>query len=402
MGEHTAFRIDVSDERVDDLRRRLRQARWPGGLPGVGWEYGVPEEHLRQLAGRWLNDFDWRVQEAELNRHPQFLTSIDGQTVHFIHAPSPRADAVPLLLTHGWPSTVAEFTGIIDRLVDPGNADEPAFHVVAPSLPGFGFSGPTTERGWGVERIAQAWVTLMEQLGYDGYVVQGGDFGSLVSLEVARLVPSRVAGVHVNALIDTTDETQFAPGDMTDEERTQMRETLDAWKQRLGYAAIQSTRPQTLAYALNDSPLGLLAWNLEWFVDYDPTVTDQTPVDPNAILTDVSVFWFTGTAGSAARLYKESIRSFEAKPRSGVPTAVAVFPGDRTIRRAVQQSQNLVRWTEFFVGGHFAALQAPELLVGDLRGFVAGLDGPALRRPARFRPALDRPAVVTHAWRTAG
>jgi pimeloyl-ACP methyl ester carboxylesterase len=213
----------------------------------------------------------------------------------------------------------------------------------------------------------------MDRLGYEHFVVQGGDFGSLVSIEVGRLAPERVLGVHVNAMIDTTDDSLFPRDEMTEEERAMARETAEEWKTRMGYAAIQGTRPQTLAYALNDSPVGLLAWNLEWFVDYDPTATSQTTLDPDAILTDVSVFWFTGTAGSAARLYKESIRSFDAKAPSGVPTAVAVFPGDRTIRRAVQHSQNLVRWTEFYVGGHFAALQAPELLVSDVRGFVAGL-----------------------------
>jgi pimeloyl-ACP methyl ester carboxylesterase len=374
MTDTAPFRIDIPAEQVEGLQRRLGDARWPGGLAGVGWDYGVPEEYLQELVARWRDRFDWREQEERLNAQPQFTTTLDGQRVHYLHACSPRPGAVPLLLTHGWPSTVADFAGLIEPLTEPHSDADPAFHVIAPSLPGFGFSGATTEPGWGVERIARAWLALMDRLGYDSFVVQGGDFGSLVSIEVGRIAPERVLGVHVNAMIDTTDEAQFAADDMTEEERAIARESAEEWKRRLGYAAIQGTRPQTLAYALNDSPIGLLAWNLEWFVDYDPTASSQTAIDPDAILTDVSVFWFTGTAGSAGRLYKESIRSFEAKPASGVPTAVAVFPGDRTIRRAVQHSQNLVRWTEFYVGGHFAALQAPDLLVNDVRGFVRGLE----------------------------
>jgi epoxide hydrolase len=364
------FRIDVPQSDLDDLHHRLERAHWPDELPDAGWEYGVAAGHLGELAERWRNTYDWRAHEERLNRLPQFVTEIDGQAVHFAHVRSADPAALPLLLTHGWPSTFADFAGIVEPLV----TGRPAFHVVVPSLPGFGFSGPTRERGWDVRRIARAWAELMHRLGYERYVVQGGDFGSLISPEVARVAPERVIGVHVNALVTAVDWTAPDPtAGLAEDDVARVRAGAAEWAARSGYATIQSTRPQTLAYALTDSPLGLLAWNLEWFVDYDPARTQQTPVDPDAVLTDVSIFWFTRTSGSAARLYKEAGNAFYGGERVDVPTAVAVFPDDGAVRALAERSLHVVRWTEYERGGHFASLQAPDLLVADLRAFVREL-----------------------------
>ena len=265
---------------------------------------------------------------------------------------------------------------MIGPLSDPAGHDAasaPAFDVIVPSLPGFGFSGATRERGWGISRIARAWAELMRRLGYERYLVQGGDFGGLVSPEVGRVAPENVIGVHVNALvtlgaIDWQSEDPTAG--LTEAEIAKVYSAAARWRARSGYAAIQSSRPQTLAYALTDSPLGLLAWNLEWFVDYDPAQTEQVVIDPDAILTDVTIYWHTSTAGSSARLYKEAGDAFAGSARSGVPTAVAVFPGDATIRSLAERSHSIVRWTEYDRGGHFASLQAPDLLIGDIRAFA--------------------------------
>jgi pimeloyl-ACP methyl ester carboxylesterase len=300
------FQIAIPDTDLDDLAGRLGQIRWPDQLPGSGWDHGVELGYLSDLAGYWRTGYDWRAHEAALNELPQFTTHIDGQHVHFAHVRSDVPDAVPLLITHGWPSTIADFLAIVGPLTDPaghGAPDAPAFHVITPSLPGFGFSGPTTERGWDVHRIAQAWATLMARLGYDRYLVQGGDFGGLISPEVGRVDPEHVIGVHVNALVTAVDWRQPDPtAGLTDFERQRAFASGAQWQQRAGYATVQSTRPQTLAYALTDSPIGLLGWNLEWFVDYDPGRTVQVPIDRDAILTDVTICWLTRTAGSSARL----------------------------------------------------------------------------------------------------
>jgi pimeloyl-ACP methyl ester carboxylesterase len=369
------FRIDVAQGDLDELARRLDARRLPDELPGVGWEYGVAAGYLDALAGYWRRGYDWRAQERRLNQLPQFTTEIDGQTVHFAHLRSSEPDALALLLVHGWPSTFADFLDIVGPLSDPqahGEPDARPFHVVVPSLPGFGFSGPTRERGWGIERIAHAFAELMGRLGYERYLAQGGDFGSLIAPELGRIAPEHVAGVHVNALpsLATIDWQSPDPlAGLGEQEIDKVSAANASWQQRAGYATVQSTRPQTLAYALTDSPLGLLAWNLEWFVDYDPTASEQAPIDRDAILTNVTIFWLTATAGSSARLYKEAGDAFSGGEPSGVPTAVAVFPGDAAIRTLAERSHHVVRWTEYDRGGHFASLQAPDLLVEDIRAF---------------------------------
>ncbi|EMF01120.1 epoxide hydrolase [Streptomyces mobaraensis NBRC 13819 = DSM 40847] len=378
----TPFRIDIPQSRLDDLRDRLSRTRWPDELPGAGWDYGVALPYLKDLVAYWADGYDWRAHEARINAFPQFTTAVDGQNVHFLHVRSPEPDALPLIVTHGWPSTVHDFVDVIGPLTDPrahGGDPADAFHLIVPSVPGFPFSGPTRERGWGTRRIALAWDALMRRLGYEHYGAQGGDFGALVSPELGRIAPERVVGVHVNALVDAA--TAQGPEELerlseADRERAQANEQW--WYAHSGYAVQMSTRPQTVAYALNDSPAGQLAWNLEWFVDHDPTATRQPLPDRDAVLTNVSAFWLTGTAGSAARLYREAgADGWGVRPApSGVPTGVADFLGDRALRGLAELSHRVTHWTEFPAGGHFAALQAPDLLVGDIRTFFRGLRTP--------------------------
>ncbi|WP_433243558.1 epoxide hydrolase family protein [Actinomadura nitritigenes] len=373
MAKINPFRIDIPQADLDDLHDRLARTRWPDELPGVGWSYGVPTAYARELAEYWCTGYDWRRHEAALNEHPQFTTEIDGQNIHFLHVRSPEPDALPLILTHGWPGSVAEFMTVIGPLTDPrahGGDPADAFHLVAPSLPGFGFSGPTREAGWNLRRVARAWAELMRRLGYDRYGAQGGDTGSLVSPELGRVAPENVVGVHVNGSLGFPT---FAPGEtegLTEAERARLAVYTD--QDRSGYAMIQSTRPQTLAFGLHDSPAGQMAWIVEKFKEWtDPAhdLPDQA-VDRDQMLTDVTLYWFTGTAGSSARLYKEGATDWgQPVGKSDVPTGVAVFPGDAGIRRVAEREHNVIHWSEFDRGGHFAAMEAPDLLVDDVRAF---------------------------------
>ena len=375
--EITPFRIDVPQGELDDLRDRLGRTRWPDQLPGVGWDYGIPLEYVRELASYWRDGYDWRVHEARLNSFPQFTTVIDGQRVHFMHVRSGSPDALPLIITHGWPGSVVEFMNVIGPLSDPvsyGGVSADAFHLVVPSIPGYGFSGPTTERGWDVRRVARAWAELMSRLGYPRYGAQGGDWGSAISRELGAVAPGRVAGVHVNMLIPYTREE---PDDLTDVEKARLEALRRFRTSGSGYFSIQSTRPQTLAYGLADSPAGLLAWITEKFGEWTDKGLPDEAVDRDQLLTNITLYWLTGTAGSSARLYYETARSRSALPgaSSGVPTGVAVFPREiaPAIRRFAEQTDNIVHWAEFGRGGHFAAMEVPELLVGDIREFFRGL-----------------------------
>jgi pimeloyl-ACP methyl ester carboxylesterase len=366
------FRVEVPQPELDDLNARLARIRFPDELPGVGWDYGVPLDYVKDLAEYWRDGYDWREQEARLNGFPQFTTAIDGQNVYFLHVRSPEPNALALILTHGWPGSVAEFLEIIGPLTDPrahrGDAAD-AFHVVVPSIPGFGFSGPTGEVGWGIRRIARAWAELMLRLGYERYGAQGGDAGSLISPELGRLDPERVVGVHVNALVPTSTPSEDELEGLTEAEQARLA-GLARWEELSGYAVMQGTRPQTLAYALADSPVGQLGWYADWFAAHGEKVG---VLDRDAILTNVMLYWLTGTAGSAARLYKEMADVWEPAERSPVPMGVAVFPGDPSVRRFVEQEYDVVHWSEFDRGGHFAAMEAPEILVEDIRAFFRGL-----------------------------
>jgi pimeloyl-ACP methyl ester carboxylesterase len=373
------YRIDIPQGALDDLRDRLGRTRWPDELPGVGWDLGVPLDYLKGLAEYWATTYDWRGQEKAMNEFAQFTTVIDDQNVHFLHMRSPEPEALPLLITHGWPGSIAEFLDIIGPLADPaahGGDPADAFHVIAPSIPGFGFSGPTHESGWNTVRVAHAWAELMRRLGYQRYGAQGGDTGALVSPELGRIDSEHVVGVHVNSLVTFPSGQPDELKDLSDSDQKRL-ELMQRWQNELsGYAILQSTRPQTLAYALTDSPAGQLAWIVEKFKDWtDPAAElPEDAVDRDRLLTDISIYWLTETAGSSARLYYEGARSWgQANQPSGVPTGVAVFPMDVTIRPIAEREHNIVHWSEFDRGGHFAAMEAPGLLVADIREFFRPL-----------------------------
>ena len=367
----------VPQAEIDRLHARLDDAVWPEIPPDAGWLFGVPPAYLRELADRWRHRFDWRAVEERLAADSAVVDTPDHGGLHVLHRRSPRPDAVPLLIVHGWPSTPADFLDLLGPLTAPESPREPAFHVVAPSLPGFGFSGPTRDLGWDVPRHARCLADLMTALGYERFLVQGGDFGSMIGPEIGRVAPDRVLGVHVNAMVTAAipDPSATDPyAGLNDAERALLADQQASWPTRQGYAAVQSTRPSTLAYAMTDSPIGMLAWNLEWFVDYDPESSRQAPVDPDSYLADVASFWFTRTAGSAMRIYKEAGTAFfDLRPPSGVPTAVLNLLGDHAIRPFVERSHRVVRWSEHDRGGHFASLQAPDLLIDDIRAFVEDL-----------------------------
>lgn len=362
------FRIDISDADLADLNERLAGTRWPVEVAGTGWERGVPSAYLRELAAYWRDGFDWRAQEKTINEHPQFTTTIDGANVHFLHIRSASKYALPLLLLHGWPGSFVEFLDLIPLLTD-------RFHLVIPSLPGYGFSGPVTEAGWTDGRSGAAMATLMERLGYDRYGVQGGDVSGFVGPEVGRAAPDHVVGVHVNALVT------FPSGDLDGLSESEQRRMaiFESFQQELGgYLQLQGTRPQTVSYGLTDSPTAQLAWIVEKFKDWtDPAAElPEDAVDRDRLLTNVSIYWFTNTASSTAHTYYERFHDAAAwapRERSTVPTAVANFTTDIAIRRFADPAHTIVRWTEFDRGGHFAALEAPDLLAADVRTFFADL-----------------------------
>ena len=354
MNDIRPFRVDVPQADLDDLTDRLARTRWPDELPGAGWDYGIPLARVRDLVARWQS-LDWRAHEAELNAHPQFSTEIDGQRVHFLHVRSADPDALPLLLTHGWPGSIVEFLGVIDPLSE-------HFHLVIPSIPGFGFAGPTRERGWNQERVARAWAVLMERLGYDRYGAQGGDWGSGISRALAAAAPGHVIGVHVNYLPTAGDAA-----DLSQLDRTRLDKAMAFAANRPGYQILHATRPQTTAYAFTDSPVGQLAWIAERFAEWtDPA----TPVSDDVILVDVMHHWLNRTAGSAARLIKESSVG-GGQSTCPAPLGVAVLPNDivQSIRPLAEQRYDIRRWTEYPRGGHFAALEVPDLFVADVTAF---------------------------------
>jgi pimeloyl-ACP methyl ester carboxylesterase len=373
----TAFRIAVPQTDLADLRDRLARTRWPDPQPVDDWSYGLPLHYARDLAAYWRDEFDWRAAEARLNRFPQFTTVVDGATVHFLHVRSARGDATPLLLTHGWPGSFVEFLTMIEPLTAPP-PDKPAFHVVVPTIPGYGFSGHTTDPGWDPTRIARAWATLMRRLGYERY---------LAHHRLMREAPDCLLGAHVTMLVTavarTGAELDGLP-DVTDAERAAVAASAARARANrrteMGYGFIQSTKPQTLAYGLADSPTGQLAWIVEKFrtwTDNDGSV--EAAIDRDTLLTNVSIYWFTNTAGSSARLYFEANQAGVwggGRPvPSQVPLAVLTFPRDLSIpvRRLAEQHDAVVRWTEHDRGGHFPGFEHPGVLVDDLRAFAADL-----------------------------
>jgi pimeloyl-ACP methyl ester carboxylesterase len=363
------FHIDVTDEVLVDLRRRLAQTRLSDQIDGAGWDYGTEAGYLRDLCRYWEQEYDWRAAEKSLNRFAQYTTDIDGQRIHFIHQRSPDDNALPLLITHGWPGSIAEFTKIIDPLTAPG---PDAFHVIAPSLPGYAFSGPTHERGWDTRRVAQAFATLMADLGYERYGAQGGDWGSMVSSQLALVDGAHLAGIHLNLVIAGPPEGEdFSK--LTEAELAAMRDVSRYAEEDSGYSKIQGTKPQTLGYGLNDSPAGLLAWIIEKFRTWSDCGGDvERSFTRDELLTNVMLYWVTATAHSSARLYYETQKSGRfgtAGERVEVPTGCAIFPKEiaRPPRRWAERNYNVVHWTEMKRGGHFAAMEEPELLVSDVQ-----------------------------------
>lgn len=368
------FSVQIHDDELNDLRRRLADARWPDQIPGTGWNYGADTSYIRDLAKYWSAEFDWRRAERQLNRFPQFTTTIDGQLVHFVHVKSPYAGARPLLLLHGWPSTPFEFYKVIDALVDPmahGGSSSEAFDVIIPSLPGFAWSGPTTETGWHPGRVADAFNLLMQELGYANYSVHGGDFGAVVASQMARRHGDSVDALHLTFL--TTAGRIAEDGPATDEEASLEVEQEAYNATETGYLVLQSTKPQTLSVGLNDSPIGLAAWIIEKYQCWtDNGGNLESVLTKDELLTTVATYWFTRTIGSSCRLYFETGAAGQLGPspeRVEVPTHVAVFPRElyRTSRRVAARHYNVHSWSEQPRGGHFAAAEQPQLLVVDLR-----------------------------------
>jgi epoxide hydrolase len=369
------FKVHIPDSALDDLRRRLSETKWPDQLPGTTWEYGADISKVRDLANYWQKDYDWRAQEAQINRFDQFTTEIDGQTIYFIHERSPRTDAIPLMLIHGWPGSILEFFALIEPLTRPKDSSSPAFDVIVPSLPGFGFSGPTTSRGWDPARMAKAFIILMDRLGYPRYGVQGGDWGSEVAQQMARQAPTRVIGLHLN-LIAVPPPGPDAMKELTAEEHRRYRAWWD--EKRSTFFNLQSSEPQTVAYALTDSPVGWLAWLAMKFQDLTDNDGDFLhAVNRDAFLSDVTLYWVTGTVGSSMRIYREYqlSDSDEAMPKMNTPVAYAVFPKEVVAapERWIDQTYHVVQRTEMPRGGHFAALEQPDLMVQDIRKFFAQL-----------------------------
>jgi pimeloyl-ACP methyl ester carboxylesterase len=364
------FRIEIPQADVADLHRRLAATRWPRQLPG-GDRRGVPVDRLRALAGHWRTGYDWRAAEAALNRFPQYVTEIDGLDVHFLHVRAGAPDAVPLVLTHGWPNSFVEFARLVEPLARPA-ADGPAFDVVVPSVPGFGFSAPPRDTGWTPRRVAGVWAELMRRLGYDRYGVQGGDLGAYVAPEVARLAPDRVLGVYVTAGLGIP-----APDDvptLTPDERTAYDAMMSAgWTTGVDHHGLLRAAPQTFAYGWHDSPVALLAWLTQKFTEFG---TGDAPldevIDRDLLLTNASVWWFTGTSGTSAWPYYDSTASAWPEGQKAVPTGV--YSGPPGFRRLAERYNAITHWPTDNPGSHhFPAMAVPEAMAADLRAFFAPL-----------------------------
>ena len=372
---NTPFKIKIPQKQIDDLKLRLEMTRWPSVVTD-DWSRGQPVSFIKELTEQWLNKYDWRKHEAQLNNYPQFMTEIDGQPIHFLHIKSPEPKAFPLILTHGWPSSVVECLNIAGPLSDPrahGLDPAIAFDLVIPSLPGFGFSSPMTAPGWDTAHVAKAWDILMKGLGYARYGAQGGDIGALVGKELGILKPKGLVGTHLQQIFAYPKGTPGEMDKLTPFEKKGMG-NFKNFEKFGGYQPIQQKRPATLAYGLVDSPVGEMAWNAELFFGFSGEAAKT--FDREVFLTHASIYWFTATSGSAANIYYEDAQSGSGynENRNDTPTGVAVFPYDFiSVRSFAERANNIVHWTEMPKGGHFAAHDAPELLVADIRAFFAKL-----------------------------
>jgi pimeloyl-ACP methyl ester carboxylesterase len=371
------FTAAVADSEITDLQERLARTRWTDQLRGTTWEYGTPTSYLRELCAYWADDFDWRPTEAKFNAWPQFITEIDGLRIHVIHARSPHPGALPIMLTHGWPGSSVEFLDVIGPLVDPpadGGDAADAFHVVVASLPGYGFSGPTTKRGVHGKPIAAAWVRIMADLGYDRYVAQGGDIGAAVSAYMGELAPERVAAILLNLLPVGPADPQDPLAGLTGDDLVRAQATFDFLADDAGYWRIQETRPMNLAHAMNDSPAGLAGWIVEKFRAWTDCRGDvESAFSKDELLANISLYWFTQTYGSSARFYFEATGPGRIQPMAvtDVPCGYADFPGEhfKMPRAYADRTLNIVSWQKMPKGGHFPALQVPDLYVGEIRRF---------------------------------
>jgi len=365
------FRIAATDEQLDDLRRRLRATRFPERECVDDWSQGIPLAYVQDLCAYWAEKYDWRAREAGLNRFPQFTTEIDGVSIHFIHARSPHANAMPLVVSHGWPGSIVEFHKVIEPLANPtafGGDARDAFHVVCPSLPGYGFSGKPQRNGWNVQRIARAWSQLMPRLGYRRYAAQGGDWGAMVTTCIGIQDPDHCLGIHLNMPIAPPDPATM--NDLTEKEKSALAgmQHYNDWDS--GYSKQQSTRPQTVGYGLTDSPAGQAAWVIEKFWSWtDCDGHPENVLTRDELLDNVMLYWLPGNAASSARLYWESFRTPPMEPIS-IPVGCSIFPKEifRTSRRwAEKRFSKLVHFNELAKGGHFAAFEQPETFVREVR-----------------------------------
>jgi pimeloyl-ACP methyl ester carboxylesterase len=356
------FTIHVDDAVLEDLRDRLARTRIPDQIEGTGWEYGIPAPYVRELVGYWRDEYDWRAQEARLNEFEHFRTNIDGQSMHFVHARCGNSDALPLLLLHGWPGSFVEFLDVIPRLTD-------TFHVIVPSLPGYGFSEPTRTRGWDAARIARAYVALMERLGYHRYGAQGGDWGAQVTTRIGALDPEHCVAIHLNMPLGQRPDEAV---ELTDAEKAELGALHSFRQTESAYSAEQSTKPQTLGVGLNDSPAGLLAWIVEKFRGWsDCDGHPENVFTRDQLITNVMTYWLNETITSSTRLYWEFANSADRTEYVATPTGVARYPKEilRFPRSWVERQYNVTRWVEMPRGGHFAAMEQPEFFADDLREF---------------------------------
>ncbi len=374
-----SFSINVHDVELDDLKDRVAKTRWPAAFTDDVWAYGTNIEYMRTLASYWKDEFDWRKQERALNDLAQVTLELDGLQIHAFHIRSHRPDAIPLLLCHGWPGGNVEFAKILPLLVDPQDPYLPAFHVVAPAMPGYGFSTPFDKPGMGIGWVARLWADVMKRLGYERFGVQGGDWGAWVAIAICRENEERVIGAHLNYVPPRYMPTPGEDGGVITQEERASVDRRALWNEaEWGYGHIQSTKPLTLAYGLGDSPIGLAAWIIEKFHGWADTAKGfESVFTMDELLTNISIYWFTNTIGPSVRLYKESkaeLASASLPTRKvATPFAVASFPRELPFwpRSQADKFLNILRWTEMPVGGHFAAMEQPEVLASDIRAFFA-------------------------------
>jgi len=369
VSESQPFTIAWPDAAIADLRERLGRTRWPESETVDDWSQGVPLSYQREVCEYWADGYDFAAAQTRLNRFPQFRREIDGLGIHFLHQPSRHADALPLVLTHGWPGTFVEFLDVVDALANPGDPAD-AFHVVVPSLPGYAYSDQPTSPGWNVPRVARAWDTLMRDLGYDRYGAQGGDWGAMVTTSIGQQCAANVTGIHVNMPLVNFADCDMS--DLTDQETAALARVADHAEWGMGYSSEQSTRPQTLGYGLTDSPTGQCAWILEKFWAWtDNDGHPEQALTKDQMLDDISLYWFSATAASSARLYWESFKSVDMEPVA-CPSGVSSFPKEIL---GVSERWARTRFTDLRWygaperGGHFAAFEQPEVFVDEVRGF---------------------------------